>query len=138
MDLVKQEIQACPHTSIRRVMNATGLSYGTVWRIARANFHPYKMQTMQQLLPTDHASRLLFANSVIERLDNESDFIDTVIFSDEAHFHLHGGVNTHNVRYWAAENPNWVAEKPLHSPRVTVWAALGKIGIIGPFSLMEL
>lgn len=54
-------------------------------------------------------------------------------FSDEAHFHLHGMVNTQNYRYWASSNPNWYREAPLHSPRLTVFALIGYAGIAGPF-----
>ena len=53
-------------------------------------------------------------------------------FSDEAHFHLHGGVNRHNFRYWSDSNPGWYSEHPVYSPRITVWAALGENGLIGP------
>jgi len=46
------------------------------------------------------------------------------ISSDEAHFHISGTVNKQNVRYWAAENPQTIHQRPLHSPKVTVWCAL--------------
>jgi len=35
--------------------------------------------------------------------------------------------------YYAAENPQNVHERPLHSPRVTVWCAVSKKLIIGPY-----
>jgi hypothetical protein len=42
------------------------------------------------------------------------------LMSDEAHFHLNGSVNKQNCRYWAANNPHEMHQKPLHSPKVTV------------------
>lgn len=54
------------------------------------------------------------------------------MFSDETHFHLNGKINIHNCRYWSTNNYLWVSEKPLHSPRITVWAAIGEGGLIGP------
>ena len=54
-------------------------------------------------------------------------------WSDEAHFHLDGGVNRHNCLYWAPENPQWVVEQSLHSPRTTAWAAIWQGGVYGPF-----
>ena len=41
-------------------------------------------------------------------------------------------MNTHNCRDWSDHNPHWTAEKPLHSPRTTVWAAIWHGGVIGP------
>ena len=43
-----------------------------------------------------------------------------IIMSDEAYFHLNGTVNKQNLRYWAAENPRDIHERPLHSARVTL------------------
>lgn len=64
-------------------------------------------------------------------------FLTHLMFSDEAHFNLHGGVNRHNFRYWSDSNPHWFREEPLHSPRLTVWAAIGCAGVIGPVFLRE-
>lgn len=130
---VKQKFRQSPHTSIRRVAHSTGLSVGTIWSIASENFHPYKLQFVHQLLPQDWHARLNFSSELLHRLNQHPEFLNTLLFSDEAHFHLHGGVNTHNLRYWSEENPHWTADEPLHSPRVTVWAAIGKPGIVGPF-----
>ncbi|KAI5695648.1 hypothetical protein M8J75_001353 [Diaphorina citri] len=67
---------------------------------------------------------------------NDNDNI-TLFTSDEAHFHLNGFVNRQNFRYWGAENPRELHEKPLHSPRVTVWCAVGKNTVIGPYFFEE-
>lgn len=34
--------------------------------------------------------------------------------SDEAHFHLSGHVNKHNIHYWSVNNPQDLYSKPLH------------------------
>jgi hypothetical protein len=52
--------------------------------------------------------------------------------SDEAHFHLSGYVNKHNIRYWANINPRELHQAPLHSEKVTVWRVISYFGIIGP------
>ena len=53
-----------------------------------------------------------------------------VVISDEAHFHLGNGVvKKQNCRYCAMENPRELYQRPLHSPRVTVWC------IVAPFSV---
>ena len=38
-----------------------------------------------------------------------------------------------NCRYWAFENPRELPSKPLHNPKVTVWCAVGKVTVIGPY-----
>jgi len=63
---------------------------------------------------------------------------DMLLFmSDEAHFHLDDFVNKQNCRYYAAENPQSLHERPLHSPKVTVWCAVSKKLIIGPYFFEE-
>ncbi|GFY10434.1 hypothetical protein TNCV_1463241 [Trichonephila clavipes] len=44
-----------------------------------------------------------------------------LILFDEGHFHWSPTVNKPNFRYRAAENPQLLHQRPLHSPRVTVW-----------------
>ena len=61
----------------------------------------------------------------------------TLIMSDKVHFHLNGTVNKQNFRYWASENPRELHQRPLYSPKVTVWCGLGKCGIFGPFFFEE-
>jgi hypothetical protein len=55
------------------------------------------------------------------------------MFSDESHFHLSGFVNNQNFRYWDDSKPeDFIDVHELHPERVTIWAAIGKGGIIGP------
>lgn len=44
-----------------------------------------------------------------------------------------GSVNKQNCRYWAAENPRELHQRPLHSEKVTVWCAVSRLGVIGPY-----
>jgi hypothetical protein len=46
-----------------------------------------------------------------------------VELSDEAHFHFSGTVNKQNFRYWSHNKPRELHQRPLHSPKVTVWCA---------------
>jgi len=72
---------------------------------------------------------------MLEIIEEHGDAI--IMISDEAHFHLNGSVNKQNFRYWAAQNPHEVLERPLHSPKVRVWCAVGKVGVIGPYFFEE-
>ena len=69
----------------------------------------------------------------IEQLDVNPAFLDSVWFSDEAHFLLSGHVNSKNNVFWGTSSPDEVLQRPLHSAKCTVWAAISSHGIIGPF-----
>jgi signal transduction histidine kinase len=56
-----------------------------------------------------------------------------MIFSDEAHFHLCGGVNRQDWIMWADENPHWFDERRLHPEKLTVWMGVGVEGVVGPY-----
>lgn len=66
-------------------------------------------------------------------LDDES----LIVMSDGVRFHLNGTVNQQNCRYWAEENPRELHETSLHSTRVTVWCAISRKRVIGPFFFEE-
>lgn len=48
---------------------------------------------------------------------------------------LNEAASKQNSRYWADENPRKLHEKPLPSPKGTVWCAMGKSAVIGPYFL---
>lgn len=59
--------------------------------------------------------------------------MDLVFFSDEAHYLLSSHVNKQNMRFWARAQPHEHTTAPLSQEKVTVWCAIGRNGIIGPF-----
>lgn len=131
---VVDEFAQYPNSSIRRVANIPGMpSYSSIQSILKAaKFHPFKLQMRHLLREVDKEKRLSFANSQLALMGDNPEWLEKVMFGDEAHFHVHGGVNKHNMRYWSRCNPFWYREEPLHSPRVTVLAFIGKQGVVGP------
>ena len=65
------------------------------------------------------------------------DFADSLIFSDEATFHLSGKVNRHNVHIWGTENPRVVVQNVRDSPRTNVFCAISNEKVYGPFFFEE-
>lgn len=126
-----------PNRSVRLRAANLNLSQTTVRRILKVDlhFHPYKMVICQQLLPGDHNQRKMFCERMSSVLDDNENVV--LFTSDEAHFHLDGFVNKQNFRYWGPENPRETHERPLHSPRVTVWCAVGEKTVIGPYFFEE-
>lgn len=128
---VRASIEQSPSRSARKHAAALGISSRTVRRILHCDLHlhPYKMMVVQELRPEDFVKRTDACNAMLASLQPGA----ILWSSDEAHFHLSGTVNKQNFRYWAAENPRNLHQRPLHSPKVTVWCAVSSIGIIGPY-----
>jgi hypothetical protein len=51
---------------------------------------------------------------------NDDGVINTLLMTDEAHFHLSGYVNKQNYHYWAPKNPQELHQCPFHCERLTV------------------
>lgn len=137
VERVLHAIQRSPRRSARRHAAELGLTKSTVKRILHKDlgFHPYKLLMVQELNARDYEQRLTFAQTM-HAMFTENEGL-TVIMSDEAHFYLNGIVNKQNYRYWASENPRGLQQRPLHSPKVTVWCGIAKSGIFGPFFFEE-
>ena len=51
-------------------------------------YHPYKIQDAQELSEQDKANWLQFCNEFLDLVKNNSDTANTLLMSDEAHFHV--------------------------------------------------
>ncbi|KAF2345053.1 Protein of unknown function DUF4817 [Trinorchestia longiramus] len=133
IERVSASVTDNPKASIRKRSTQLSISRSTLNRILKKDLklYPYKIKLTQQLLPNDYHSRVNYSESFI-RMCEDTSFIETIIFSDEAHFHLSGHVNRHNSRIWCNENPREIQERPLHSLRVTVWCGITASNVIGP------
>jgi len=135
VQLVRIAVERSPRRSARRHAVALGLSDRSVRRILHEElfYHPYKIMLVQELKHEDFVNRVNLCQEMLNRIPATSTFWST----DEAHFHLSGDVNKQNFRYWADTNPRQLHERPLHSQKVTVWCAISKFGIIGPYFFEE-
>jgi len=125
-----------PRRSTRRRASVLGLSRRSLQGILHdeLNFHPYKIMIVQKLLPSDFVQRRLFCERMLEIIASDDVML---MMSDEAHFHLDGYVNKQNCRFWAAENPQELHQRPLHTAKVSVWCGISKVGIVGPYFLKK-
>lgn len=131
---IRDALQRSPRRSLRQQASILAISRRSVQRMVHAmHFHPYKIQIVQKILPQDKLARLQFSNTMLRMLQDEPDLINKLLMSDEAHFHLSGFVNKQDMRYWSQVNPKKIHEKPLHSPKVTVWCGIGTFGVVGPY-----
>ncbi|GFT87757.1 uncharacterized protein TNCV_4001031 [Trichonephila clavipes] len=127
-------------TSVRLVAEALDLPRSTVQKIMRniLRYYPYKLQLVQELLPRDFETRHLFSLQFLARLEVDTECPWNILWTDEAHFHLDGSVNTHNCRIWESDNSHSTLQVPLHSPKVTVWCGFSATFILGPYFFEEL
>lgn len=133
-----ENIQACmnerPTTSLRRVSQEVGLSYGTCRTIVKKDLglFPYKMQSYHEILPADFNRRVLYCQWFNEHIANNNDLLDLTFFSDEAWFHLSGYVNSQTMRMWSSDNPHIFRETPLHPLKIGIWIGVSRRRLIGP------
>ena len=128
-----KDFQENPKQSLRRASHKLGVCVSSVRNsLKKAGFRRYMPRIVQALQDGDPEARVEFAESVLDKLRTNPNFLKMIMFSDEAIFHLEGGVNRQNSSHWGTSNPQWLVEKSLNSPRVMVWAAVGEAGVIGP------
>lgn len=132
-------VQEQPTTSTSNIAMELGMSATSVRRILKRNgFHPYKVTLLQELSEDDADRRMQFCQEMMDRIEEQPDLIDKILFSDEATFHMNGVVNRHNCRYWSNENPHWMEQDHTQYPqKLNVWAGIIGSRIIGPFIIHE-
>ena len=69
---------------------------------------------------------------LMDKIVGNKTFLPYLWKSDEAHFYLDGQVNSKNNVFWGSERPTEVAQKPLHSQKVTGWCALSTLASLVP------
>lgn len=132
---VLARLEISPIKSVRKLGDEASISKTSAHEILmKHNYHPYKVRPIHRLLEGDAEKRMEFCQIMTEHLDNNPQFSENIIFTDEAIFYLNGRVNRQNTRYWATENPHWADDpKMLNHPRVMVWCGIWDNRIIGPF-----
>ena len=132
---VRDVMTANPRLSLREVSHNTGLCLSTTFKIARKKLKlfPYKIQIVQKLEPQDRPNRQAFAETLLQRLRADGDYLRKIAFSDEASFSVDRVVNRHNCRIWGSEHPHETFEKPRFSPKVQVWCCVHHSQIVGPY-----
>jgi hypothetical protein len=119
-----QQLQIC-ETTVRNILHKD------------LKMKAYKFQVFHKIPDYSFGMRFDFANIIIDKVDKNEIESEFMFFSDEAHVHLDGTVNKQNWRIWGTENPHIGSQKPLHSKRITIWAAVSKQSVIGPIFIEE-
>lgn len=104
--------------------------------LKKYGFRPYKYHRVQKLTHMHKIQRLNFCNLMLNRLNNERDFFEKILWTDESSFSTSGLPNRQNYRHWAQQNPQFDREVRFQGRRtINVWCGLLKNRIIGPYFL---
>ncbi|KAL1267623.1 hypothetical protein QQF64_032986 [Cirrhinus molitorella] len=89
---------------------------------------------LQHLNEDDPDRRTEFAEWAKQKLEQDPQFKQKILFSDEANFYVNGEVNKQNHRYWSDTNPHWIdPSKTVGTKKVMVWCGIWGTKIVGPF-----
>ncbi|GFT00321.1 DUF4817 domain-containing protein [Trichonephila clavipes] len=94
-------------SSARKAARRLGLPPSSVRSILRRilQLYPYKLQSCHELLPADTAQREAFAKWASLKWNRIPPGFFNILWTDEAHFSLHGDFNNINCRIWVTSNP---------------------------------
>lgn len=126
--------------SSQDVSKETGVPASTVRRILKKNkYRCFKYQKAQEIFPEDRIRRMEFCEAMIEKANEDDNFLKNILFTDESSFPIHGRHNPSAVRYWSRKNKHLCITLRTQYPRkINVWAGILNDSIIGPFLSMVL
>lgn len=97
-----------------------------VWRnLRRDHQHPYHYTSVQHLLENDFATRRRFCEWFRNQYEQNVNFPDLILWTDECLFTRDGSFNVHNEHIWHNQNPHSTRVRN-HQYRfsVNVWGGL--------------
>ena len=92
IDKVKDVATAFPQKYLWRISQEFCISLFSTYKIMKKSFYliPYDIRVVQQLLSLDYLENKYFAAWFTRPSHFDSDFINRILFSEEAYFHLNG------------------------------------------------
>lgn len=123
--------------STRKIALQLHVNHVTVFAILKEQLlYPYHIQRVQALLPRDFPNRLAFSIWMLEMIGQNAEFLQHILFTDEANFSRDAIINYHNNHIWAEENPHAIVEAH-HQEQFSLNVWVGIIGnhLIGPHFL---
>lgn len=136
-ELICARVEQEPEVSSRKIAEELQLNQQAVLRtLKKHGYHSFKVGKSQEIFPADCIRRMVFCEEMMERSNNDADFISNIIFGDESSFPLHGHHNPSIVRYWSTASQHRALPLRTQYPqKLNVWAGILGDHIIGPFIL---
>lgn len=126
-----------PDISTRKIALQLNINHMTAFAILKEQLlYPYHIQRVQALLPRDFPNRLAFSHWILEMIGQDPEFLEQVLFTDEANFSRDAITNYHNNHIWAEENPHAIVEgRHQEQFSLNVWVGIIGDHLIGPHFL---
>jgi hypothetical protein len=139
VEAIRTNFLRCPRKSVRKCARELELPETTVHRVLKKHlrFTGCKLQLLHAIRLGDIRKRRDFAADMLSAIDNDELFLERIVFSDEATFHISGHIHRHNIRIWGHEHPHAIVEHERDSPKINVWCGLAHDRVIGPFFFAE-
>lgn len=127
-------VEVDPSLSSSQIAEELGHSKDIVKRVLKKHgYKSFKISCGHELCPGDEEQRMNFCASMIEKANNDDNFLSRICFTDESTFPLLGRHNPSVVRFWSRTNPRRRMNLRTQYPqKLNVWA--GMIGgyVLGP------
>lgn len=138
LEEVKDFVETCPETSVRRGSVELGMSQASYYRsLKKLHLKTYLPQFVVELSEDDFDRRAEFCETWLSKFEENPQLVNKIVWSDEAEFKLNGRINRHNCSYWAKENPHVQLPVKHSNAGVMVWCGLTSNGLLGPFFFEE-
>lgn len=126
--------EAYPTSSLTDAEENLGFSYSSIQKALKSNgYKAYKVMPVQALRQGDYDRRREFCQVMLLRQQEDSSFINRIIFTDESSFSTAGRHNRRNTHVWAQTNPHIVAPRENQGHQtVNVWCGIYRTKILGP------
>lgn len=124
-----------PRNSVRTASLDLHIPRESIRRCLRQNkIKPFKPKFLHTLEPGDEERRLEFCYWLQGEYLHNGNFLNEILFTDEATFTTNGVVSSQNCRHWSAENPEFIINaRRQYSQKINVWCGILRDRIIGPF-----
>lgn len=129
---------ANPRLSVRAVSNELGYSLGVQYihcapSFKKNKYKPYKIQLVQTLYKGDQERRLRFCRWFLSRYRRNTQFLNRILWTDEANFSNRGMFNRKNTYCWSDQNPLQInPAKHQRQFSLNCWAGIFGTRIVGP------
>lgn len=126
---VCEYFQDNPTSSTRIASRDLGIGKSTIHDVLKKkHYRPYKPTIVQGLQETDYSRRVTFCNWYVGKCQDDLNFQNKLIWTDETHVTNCGIFNKHNRHYWASENPHMRERRLQVRFGFNVWCGIyGKI-----------
>lgn len=127
---VRAAVQQLPRRSDRRHAVFRGIWDRSLRWILHYdfNFHPFKIVIAHELSPLRQPLNSL-SKCLRRSLRRQLSAVTTR--------HIFTWVGLRINKIWVENSPRIIQERPLHSPKLTVWSAVSQFGVIGPYFFEE-